>query len=125
MIRAAARAGRPTLHARTRPPRVKEWRKGPILAFAGIGRPEKFFDTLAEIGAPVAKTMPFPDHHPYTEADAARLLAAADADGLRLVTTEKDMARLAAGTGAVARLRDRAEPFPILLEFDNPAAVGE
>ena len=125
LVRAAARAGRAILHARLKPTRVKDWRKAPILAFAGIGRPEKFYASLAEVKAPVAKTMSFADHHRYGEADAERLIAHADAAGLRLVTTEKDIARLTGETGAVARLRERAEAFPIVLEFDNPAAIGE
>ena len=125
LIRAAARAGRATLRARLKPVRVKEWRKEPILAFAGIGRPEKFFATLAEIRAPVAKTVAFADHHTYSDAEADRLIAHADAAGLRLVTTEKDMARLHGEGGALGRLRDRAEAFPVILEFENPAAIGE
>jgi tetraacyldisaccharide 4'-kinase len=108
-----------------KPPRVKEWRNGPVFAFAGIGRPEKFFDTLRAIGARVDRTKAFPDHHPYTEADAAELLALAEGEGLRLVTTEKDMARLAGAAGAASRLRDRTEVFPIVVEFENPSAVGE
>ena len=64
LIRAAARSGRAILRARLRPTRIKEWRKGSILAFAGIGRPEKFFDSLAEIKAPVRKMVAFADHHP-------------------------------------------------------------
>jgi tetraacyldisaccharide 4'-kinase len=125
VVRAAARAARPTLRAVMKPPRVKEWRNGPVLAFAGIGRPEKFFDTLRGIGARVDRTRPFPDHHPSTEADASELLSLAEGEGLRLVTTEKDMARLAGTSGAVARLRDRTEAFPVIVEFENPAAVGE
>ena len=68
--------------------------------------------------------MGFADHYRYGEADAERLIAHADAAGLRLVTTEKDMARLAGESGALARLRERAEAFPVVLEFDNPAAIG-
>ena len=67
--------------------------------------------------------MSFPDHYRYTEADAERLMAHADAAELRLVTTEKDIARLAGETGALARLRERAEAFPVVLEFDNTGAV--
>jgi tetraacyldisaccharide 4'-kinase len=125
IIRAAARAGRPTIRARLKPLKIKEWRKEPILAFAGIGRPEKFFATLAEIRAPVAKTMSFPDHHRYSEADAERLLAHAAAANLRLVTTEKDMARLAGAGGALARLREKAEALPVMLEFENSSAVAD
>jgi len=125
LVRAAARAGRPTVRARIRPARVREWRKDPILAFAGIGHPQKFFATLAETHAPVARTLSFPDHYTYTAIDADKLLAIADGDKLRLVTTEKDFARLTGATGALARLRERAEPFHVLLEFENPTAIGE
>jgi len=125
LVRAAARAGRATVRARLKPTRVKDWRKDPILAFAGIGHPEKFFATLAETRAPVAKTLSFPDHHAYAEIDAEKLLAIADAEGLRLVTTEKDLVRLAGATGALAKLRDRLEPFHVYLEFENPTAIGE
>jgi tetraacyldisaccharide 4'-kinase len=125
VIRAAARLGRPVLRADLKPTRIREWRKGPILAFAGIGRPEKFFASLAAIKAPVASRVSFPDHHRYSPADAIRLMAHADAAGLRLVTTEKDMARLTGAAGAAARLRARAEAFAVTLEFENPAAVAD
>jgi tetraacyldisaccharide 4'-kinase len=125
LVRAAARAGRPTLRARLRPTRVREWRKDPILAFAGIGHPEKFFATLTDAHAPVARTFGFPDHHFYSEIDAERLLSIADAEKLRLVTTEKDLVRLTGTNGARARLRERAEPFHVHLEFENPVAIGE
>jgi tetraacyldisaccharide 4'-kinase len=125
LIRAAARAGRQTLRARLKPVRVKEWRKEPILAFAGIGRPQKFFETLAEIRAPVEKTFAFPDHHRYSDTDIEQLLDAATAGKLRLVTTEKDLLRLRALPGAAQRLVEKTEAFPVVLEFENPTAVGE
>jgi len=124
LVRSAARGGRVILRARLTPAADKDWQKTPILAFAGIGRPEKFYQSLAAMKAPVAKTVSFPDHHRFGEADAERLVAHADAAGLRLVTTEKDMARLAGESGAPARLRERAEAFPVVLEFDNPAAIA-
>jgi len=125
LVRAAARAGRTILRARLKPMRVRGWRKNPILAYAGIGRPEKFFSSLADIKAPVAKTMAFADHHRYTEVEAERLIAHADAAGLRLVTTEKDFARLTGAGGAVGRLRERSEAFAVTLEFENSVAVAE
>jgi tetraacyldisaccharide 4'-kinase len=69
--------------------------------------------------------MGFPDHHRYTDTEAERLVAHADAGGLRLVTTEKDMARLSGATGPLALLRERAEAFAVTLEFENSVAVGE
>jgi len=124
-VRTAARAGRPVLRAGLRPTRVREWRKEPLLAYAGIGRPEKFFESLAGAGATVRRTVPFADHHRYSESDAVSLLARAAADGLRLVTTEKDMARLAGATGRLAELREKSSAFGVTLEFENPGAVGE
>jgi tetraacyldisaccharide 4'-kinase len=125
VIRAAARAGRQTLRAALKPLRVREWRKDPILAFAGIGRPEKFFATLAEIKAPVARAIAFPDHHRYADADIEKLLDLAASEKLRLVTTEKDLLRLRGLPGAAARLVEKAEAFPIVLEFENPTMVSE
>lgn len=65
-----------------------------VLAFAGIGRPEKFFETLAQCGAQVAERHAFPDHHPFTRSDVAGLIARAERLGAALVTTEKDRVRL-------------------------------
>jgi len=125
LVRTAARAGRSVLRARLKPVRVRDWRKKPILAYAGIGRPEKFFSSLADINAPVAKTMAFADHHRYTEAEAERLIAHADAADLRLVTTEKDLARLTGAEGALGRLRERSDAFVVSVEFENSVAVAE
>ncbi|CAH1655193.1 Tetraacyldisaccharide 4'-kinase [Hyphomicrobiales bacterium] len=65
-----------------------------VAAFAGIGRPEKFFATLRSIGAEVVDEAPFGDHQPYTPADLRALAARAQALDALLVTTEKDRARL-------------------------------
>jgi tetraacyldisaccharide 4'-kinase len=65
-----------------------------VLAFAGIGRPEKFFATLRELGCDIAETHPFADHHPYTAAEIERLLARAAALDATPVTTAKDHVRL-------------------------------
>lgn len=125
VVRVAARSGRSTLRARLKPSRVRGWRNGPILAFAGIGRPSKFFESLEAVGARVEKTVAFPDHHRFSDAEATSLLTDAEKGGLRLVTTEKDLVRLAGEQGACATLRDRAEAFPVVLEFENPLAIDE
>ncbi len=88
-----------------------------VLAFAGIGRPEKFFATLAEAGAAIAATRSFPDHHPYRDADLARLAADAERLGADLVTTEKDFVRL---PGAFAA---RVRVLPVRLVFADHAGV--
>jgi len=86
-------AGRPLLRAGLEPlDRALAGRR--VLAFAGIGRPEKFFATLRALGAELAACRGFPDHHVYRPAELAALRAEAAAAGARLVTTEKDLARL-------------------------------
>ncbi len=66
----------------------------PVIAFAGIGRPEKFFETLRGMGARLVAARGFPDHHVYRPAVLRRLLAEARREGAMLVTTEKDAVRL-------------------------------
>jgi tetraacyldisaccharide 4'-kinase len=89
-----------------------------VLAFAGIGDPEKFFATLADSGIEAAIRRGFPDHRPYTGADAAALMAEADRAGLPLVTTEKDFVRLK-GRRALSELAGRARALPITLAVDE------
>ncbi len=96
LVREAERRGIPVLKARLVPDpgSVARLRGGCYLAFAGIGRPQKFFDTLAEIGVDVVETVAFPDHHPYCAQDIAQLRARAAEAGATLITTEKDAVRL-------------------------------
>ena len=68
--------------------------QGKYVAFAGIGRPEKFFDTLSEIGAEVCDAVPFPDHHTYSASDLSYLRRLAEDNDAMLITTEKDRSRL-------------------------------
>ncbi|HUZ72783.1 MAG TPA: tetraacyldisaccharide 4'-kinase [Stellaceae bacterium] len=67
---------------------------GRVVAFAGIGRPEKFFRTVAATGAIVVARHAFADHHRYGAAELERLGRDAEAAGARLVTTAKDAVRL-------------------------------
>lgn len=89
-----------------------------VLAFAGIGHPEKFFDTLGAVGIDTPMRRGFADHHAYTQTEAARLLREAAAQGLVLATTEKDQARLG-GAGATAELKRRAIAVPVTLRLDD------
>jgi tetraacyldisaccharide 4'-kinase len=91
-----------------------------VLAFAGIGRPEKFFATLREIGAEPVETRSFPDHHAYSERDLAELLDAAAARELVPVTTEKDSVRLAQMVVAEPRVSGvLALPIDLVLDTDE------
>lgn len=65
-----------------------------VMAFAGIGYPEKFFSTLRAMGADLIGTQAFPDHHSYSPQILRRLIADARAQDAMLITTEKDAVRL-------------------------------
>jgi len=67
---------------------------GRVVAFAGIGRPEKFFQTLAKAGYDLADTVAFPDHNLFADSELADLRARAKHHGAQLITTEKDFVRL-------------------------------
>ncbi len=124
VARRAAEAGKKSYRARLRPRNVDQWRGGAFLAYAGIGRPEKFFASLRETGASVAMTVAFPDHHRFTDADARRLLERAASDGLRLVTTEKDHARLRGEGSALGELFRKTGAFAVDLEFERRADIA-
>jgi tetraacyldisaccharide 4'-kinase len=70
------------------------WAGRRVLAFAGIGRPEKFFATLEHLGAVIVARHGFPDHYPYDAGEIDALLVAASVSGATLVTTAKDHVRL-------------------------------
>ena len=93
-----------------------------VLAFAGIGHAEKFFATLAETGAEIIERRVFADHHFYSAADAAALLAIVRARGLLPVTTEKDRVRMG-GNPALAELASLTRALPVRLVFEDEAAV--
>lgn len=88
-----------------------------VFAFAGIGRPEKFFISLERLGARIAGRRVFPDHHAYTAAEIGALRAEAAALGAALVTTEKDLVRLDAAT------RAGIETLPVAIAFSDEAAL--
>ena len=81
----AARRRTPVLRTAVTPePRALRALQGRrLVAFAGIGRPGKFFDTLAEAGLAVVERIPFPDHHAYTGRERDRLPAGDDREGPR------------------------------------------
>lgn len=87
--------GKPVLQANVRPTLSAEFLDKPqVLAFAGIGRPEKFYASCREAGLQLVETRDFADHHVFTEEELADLTAAAQKRKLRLITTAKDWVRL-------------------------------
>jgi tetraacyldisaccharide 4'-kinase len=92
----------------------------PVVAVAGIARPQRFFDLLAGSGWRVASQFVFPDHHWFSREDLGRIFrAAADARAAAVVTTEKDLVRL---------LPHRPFPVPVAalpLEFTIEPAFAD
>lgn len=94
VIRRAARKGLMPNFA-TLEPKATEGQIGkPVLAYAGIGRPQKFFNSAKEVGFKVMHECLFPDHHFFSEGEMRQLLNLAEEQSLILLTTSKDKARL-------------------------------
>jgi tetraacyldisaccharide 4'-kinase len=127
LIEAFKAQSKPALKARMVPRQDRRWLGVlPVIGFAGIARPAKFFATLRNEGARLIDTRSFPDHHRYTERDARRLLRAATEHNAMLVTTEKDYVRLPNEEDtALAGLKHRCRPFLIAVEFEDAAAVKQ
>lgn len=92
---------------------------GKYIAFAGIGRPEKFFDTLRDCGADLIDTIPFGDHHAYTQADMTYLRKLASGQNAALITTEKDHVRL------LAEDRKDISFLPVSAQFDDATVLDQ
>ncbi|MEE2996412.1 MAG: tetraacyldisaccharide 4'-kinase [Pseudomonadota bacterium] len=89
----------------------------PVVAFAGIGRPEKFFETLAGMGCDLIDIAPFPDHHYYSSDEIMRLIDIAAAAGAIVVTTEKDLVRVP------EEARDMVRSLKVRLDWSDLAAL--
>jgi tetraacyldisaccharide 4'-kinase len=109
----------PTFRARLVPRDGPDLAGKRLIAFAGIGRPEKFFETLRILGAHLTGAVAFADHHPFRADEIARLRARAQIEKAMLITTEKDFVRLSPSErDGVAVLRIRAE-FEVAREFER------
>jgi len=108
----------PILRAHIRPdgdPGNKDER--PVIAFAGIGHPEKFFHTVRSAGYTIYSTRPFPDHHAYSEQEIEDLMGEATTAGAQLMTTSKDAVRL----DPIAR--GRVGVLTIAVQWEDEAAL--
>ncbi len=85
----------------------------PLLAFAGIGRPERFFVTLRKSGGNLVRWLAFADHHAYSQHDLTKLQEDATRLGARMITTQKDWVRLP------NEWRERISFLPVTVELDN------
>ena len=113
----AARMARPTdvFAASLRPQAsiIESLGDTPLLAFAGIGRPARFFRTLETLGGNVVKTLSFADHHPYSQQDLTQLQEDAQRHGAEMITTQKDWMRLPSDW------RPRVTMLPVTLDIER------
>lgn len=112
---AVAQSRKPVLRARLEPTGAAP--AGPLVAFAGIGRPEKFLESLKAAGGDIQDAVPYADHHPYSPGDLNFLRSLAKRSGAQLITTSKDHARLPPGMQAEVLV------FPVRAVFDDPEAL--
>jgi tetraacyldisaccharide 4'-kinase len=116
----ASRTTLPVFYATLTPTAdIAALQQNPWLAFAGIGRPAKFFDMLRGLGIPLVATRSFADHHAYADADITALRHAAEALGARLLTTEKDAVKLS------PEQAPHVTTVPVTLTFAAPDALAD
>jgi tetraacyldisaccharide 4'-kinase len=109
----------PILRAVLRPIAGERFAGERVLAFAGIGRPVKFFATLRALGAELVGTQSFPDHHPYRSGEIDRLFRAAEQARAGLITTAKDIVRVPVA------MRAAIEVLEVEIRWADSAALAE
>lgn len=114
----------PVFHARLQPDAaaVAALHGRQVLAFAGIGDPEKFFATAAAAGIAITERRAFADHHRFSGEEAAELIMQAEHGGLALLTTEKDRARMA-GEPLLAALAAKTHVLPVTMVVQEAEAL--
>lgn len=108
----------PLVRARLHPKDVGAMAERDVVAFTGIGRPEKFRETLAELGVRIVGWQDFPDHHRFSSEELRQLERQALDKGALLLTTEKDAVRLS------PEWRSRIEVLQVAIRWDDPAAIA-
>jgi len=113
-------AGKPVLRARLIVP--EEWiadTKASYIAFSGIAQPEKFRTTIHSKNLSLCGWHAFADHYNFTDEDLKKIDDEAVAKNARLLTTEKDAARLPSDFTFKAPL----DIMPVRIEWENEDAL--
>ena len=82
-----------------------------VIAFAGIGNPQNFFDLLKDNDIKLKKSISFPDHHEYSENDYNRIISGKDND--IFLTTKKDYFRIQ------DKMKKKLDYVEVDLEIEN------
>ena len=96
-----------------KPQNIDQFKNKKVIAFAGIGNPENFFDLLIENKLNIIETVKFPDHHKYSEKELENLLNKIKDNNSILLTTEKDYFRIS------EKNKKRIKCLKINVEIDN------
>ncbi len=107
----------PTFHARITPI-ISPINNPKIVAFAGIGRPQKFYKSLQDCGFQIVKTVDFPDHHFYQEEELQELISLAQNNNAEIYTTSKDYVKIP------AHLRSNFKVLEIEITWDAPEQLA-
>lgn len=120
VVRKAAKMAKPILMGGIVVQKEQDWAGVDVMAFAGIADPTKFYRSLEALGANIVQRRSFHDHHPFSAAECDELMVQAERDGLQLVTTEKDWARLVRMGERQEALRAVSKPLRVSMQFENP-----
>ncbi len=81
-------------YSKYKPSNLDQFKKLNLLAFAGIGNPDNFFDLLENNNLKIIKKIAFPDHYNYSLKELNELINFSQKNNLKLITTEKDFFRI-------------------------------
>ncbi len=124
VVRKAARAAKPVFHAKMNTRNAAHWKDRWLIAYAGIADPEKFFQSLRDLGAKLAQVKAFGDHHYFSRDDVTELLDRAKLMEAELVTTAKDFVRLMGMGEHQNRLARESTVVSVDLVFEDDSMPG-
>ncbi|MDR1694492.1 MAG: tetraacyldisaccharide 4'-kinase [Lactobacillaceae bacterium] len=109
----AKRVGNIPVFKGTMKPALKTLKGKKVIAFAGIGRPQKFYDTLQSLEAKLVETIDFPDHHNYTKEELEKIIHKSQGLNAKAYTTSKDFVKIP------LELRENFNVLEIEIDWEN------